>query len=310
MDKLPTNLDFLLDKEWMQVFFNKEAEKIFKKNAQITLTSVERSKSFAPESYNMFYKITMDGQPLLLRASASTIAEKETAFKVMEHLYSHGLSEAVIRVPKPYYFFREHNLMLYQDAPGLMLSDLIGEDKNAFEEKLYYCGIGLKSIHAVPVPSFSLAQPKWEFNRQKISRCVPQTDALFGSRLTESLCVTQPLKNVFCHGDFQPKNIVAGESLYVIDFNSVTLAAKELDISCFINQLEIMLKRYGDLNDFDLFYKRFLEGYGDFDQKIYDAYSYLWQIDILQALISLLEEDPNADKEQLKSAIDYWIKKF
>ena len=304
---LPQNLDFLLDQSWIEDFLKKNSEEIFGQKLNIVVTRIERSKSFAPEVYNMIYDLMMDDKSQILRASSSTLKERETTFKVMDFIYNNGFSDGSFLVPQALKFFPELNLMFYIDLDGFMMKDFINEDKNSFAEKVRGAGEALKQFHTLPIPNFSLPEMDWNIDCEKISKYAPDLIDMLGNRLSKVLEKSKNRVN-FVHGDYQLKNIILGEHLGIIDFGSSTLAEKELDIACFVTQLEIMLKRYADISNFEYLKQVFLAGYGDFDLSIYETYDYLYRFQILQALIVIYYQDSNANQKEIMDAIDYWIK--
>lgn len=306
VNRLPDNLDFLLEKEWVENFLNENSAKIFQKTYKISVKRIERSKSFAPEVFNMIYDLSLDGQPLTIRAASSTIIEKETPFKVMKFLYDHGFSDGDFLVPEPLSYFPELNLHLYKDAPGFMMKDFISEPKEAFAEKVAGAAKALKRIHQVGLPDFALEPTKWDINQEKILQYAPKLEFCLKRLLDQNLEKAQKNKTSFCHGDYQTKNIVLGEKLCIIDFGSSTIAEKELDIASFITQLEIMLKRYSDISEFDYLRQIFFDYYGEYDSETYKTYEFLYRLVIMNALTVIYEQDPNAVKEEILSAIEFW----
>lgn len=310
MNKLPEKLDFLYDKNWVEDFLNQNSQIIFKKKFSIKVIKIERSKSYAPEAFNMLYSIELNGEVKQLRASGSTLRERETTFKVMKFLYENSLIEKSFVVPQALEYFSEYNLMFYFDVSGVMLIDFITEDKEDFALKLKQAGIALKHLHSVILPDFPLLEMDWSIDAQKILKYAPDLKDMFGNRLELELEKSKSKTN-FVHGDYQLENIIWGDQLGIIDFGSSTLANKEMDLACFVTQLDVMLKRYeGNVLDFEFLKSAFLAGYGDFDLDVYKTYDYLYSLQILQALILIYEEDPNADKENILEVIKFWQNKI
>lgn len=305
-NNLPQSLDFLLDKNWMTDFFNKNSKEIFGSESKIEIIEIERSKSFAPESYAMFYKIMVDRKSMIIRASGSLLEDRFYPYHCMEFIFQNGLSDGDIQAPKPFHFFKEYNLMLYQDVPGQMLKDYISSQDENLEEMVLNSGKALNKFHQIPKPEFKVHQKKWHLDQQKIFQYAPQIKNMIDEFLDRSLKMTENRDDHLCHGDYQPKNIIISDVTYIIDFGSTSLAAKELDVACFISQLEIMLQRYGDPGQTEILKKSFFEGYGEFENELFMAYYFLYQLDIMQALIVIYEQDPNANKDEVQASINFW----
>lgn len=310
MIQLPENLDFLKDKNWIEDFLNQNSEEIFGQKFDVKIAEIERSKSFAPEVYNMLYKISLNGENRHLRASSSTLKERETTFKIMDYLHKTGFSSGKFVVPQALKFFPELNLMFYFDVPGKMMKDFIKDDKESFGLKVREAGLALRHFHEIEKPDFSLPQMDWAIDREKILKYSPDLKDIIDNKLEKNLEKAKSEAD-FCHGDYQSKNIIFGDRLAIIDFGASVFARKELDVACFLTQLEIMLKRYaGTVENFEFYKKEFIVGYGDFDRDLYDIYDYLFSFQIFQALTVIYEKDENADKNELLSSIDYWSKRI
>lgn len=310
MIQLPENLDFLKDKNWVEDFLNQNSENIFGQKFEVKVVEIERSKSFAPEVYNMLYKISLSGESRNLRASSSTLRERETTFKIMDYLYRNGFSSGEFLVPQALKFFPELNLMFYFDAPGKMMKDFIKDDKESFGLKVKEAGLALKHFHEIKKPDFLLPQMDWAIDEAKILEYAPDLKDIIDAKLEINLEKAKSEAD-FCHGDYQLKNIIFGDKVAIIDFGASVFAHKELDVACFLTQLEIMLCRYaGTVENFEFYKKEFIAVYGNFDRELYDIYDYLFSFQIFQALTVIYEKDENADKDELLSSIDYWAKRI
>lgn len=309
-NNLPTNLEFLLEKKWVNDFFNKNSEQVFGSKKNFELVRIDRAYAMSPQSYNILYQFRINEQLFSIRASSSTLASRNQTYKTLKFVYENGFSGNKITVPKPIFYFEDINLMLYQNVTGPVL---LYELKNIYEKlepKILLAAQALKKIHQLSKPGFNLSGPKWEFKIDRINRYLHKED-----KINEILInLNELLKNIstnFCHGDYQPNNLIIGEGkITIIDFGSVCLAGKELDIASFICQLETMLQRENNLQIFENLKKIFLENYGNYDKKYFEAYSFYHSLQILDSLIAFFENDPHPDKAEVSSAINHWTKKI
>ncbi len=310
-NKLPQTLDFLLDKNWIEDFFNQNVEKIIGRQAEITVKEVKRSKSYAPESFAMYYSVLVNAQETFWRVSASTKQDRFLPFQAMSFVYKNGFNEGDIRTPQPYYFFSKYNFYIYQDVSGHMLTSFLKQKDQELEKKMFKAGEVLKKFHLLPTPDFALSKLQWDFQKEKILEYAPEIKQIFEEPLTKALEKITINGKKLCHGDYQTENLIFGHLTYLIDFGSVVTAHKEADIASFISQLAVMLKRFGDINDFDNLSKSFFDGYGaDFENEFFESYCFLYRLQILQALIIMYEVDPTVDKEEIKQTIEFLYNKI
>lgn len=308
-NNLPQNLDCLLDKNWVESFLTKNSQKIFDEPKSIQVLKIERSKSFAPESFAMFYEITANYEKIFLRASASTSQDRSLPFAVMTYIYNHGFNAGDFQVSKPLAYFEDLNLMFYLNLGGRMFRDVLS-DQTDLTGETFKIGQALKKLHSLPQNNLVSSHHVWSFNNEKILSYCPEMSDVIIRNQNNSLEKIETNKYFFCHGDFQPENIVISDKIFIIDFGSVVAENRELDIACFVSQLDIMLKRYGNPDYFETLKKSFLTGYGDYDQTLFDCYYQLYDFEILQALIAIYEEDPNINKEKILNVINYWHTKM
>jgi len=309
MIQLPENLDFLKDKNWVEDFLNQNSENIFGQKFEVKVLEIERSKSFAPEVYNMLYKIDLGGEDRSLRASSSTIRERETTFKIMDYLYKTGFSSGEFVVPQALKFFPELNLMFYFDLEGSTLKNLINKENDVLVDYVRRAGLALKKMHAVPVPNFPIGEYHWAIEKEKILKYAPDLRNIIENNLNQKINETKD-NSFLCHGDYQLENVLIGKSFGIIDFGASTLACKELDIACFVVQLEVMLQRFSTVDKFDSLKTAFLDAYGEFNKNIYMTHDFLFRLQVMFALIIMFEKDLGVNKIEIKNTIDYWTKRI
>lgn len=309
-NSLPLNLDFLLSKEWVNDFFHKNYEKIFGFKKEFQITRIDRAYAMAPQSYNMLYQLQDDEQLYSIRASSSTLVSRSQTYRILKFVYENGFSGKEISVPKPIYYFEDINLMLYQNVTGEVLLYELKKTQEELAPKILLVAKALKKIHQLPKPDFNLDGPKWEFKIDRIDRYLHEKD-----KIEKIIAKTNNALDgdsvVFCHGDYQPNNLIVGDGkITVIDFGSACLANKELDLASFICQIETMLLRSENLSIFENLKKIFFENYGNYDKNYFNDYSFYYCLQILDSLIAFFDNDPNPDKTEVSTAIDYWSKKI
>lgn len=281
------DLNFLLNKEKIQLFLSDNVKDLFGGNFSIEVLELERANTYNSRSYNVFYKVKINDQIHNIRVSASLDFSKQKEFQILSYIYSHGFNDGKIQVPKPLEFFNEFNLFFYESMPGKTLVSNL-KNKDFLNKKIDLIAKALKKFHTLPKPNFELWNPEKILNYKDFERWALYK---FYPNLTKSIDkIIKPLKkriyqqksDDFCHGDYQPTNlIVYNEKIFILDFGTSCLLDREYDISNFINQLEIMLKRYGDITIYDSLKNKFLSEYGCFNLEKFDLYSAMIQLRIL-----------------------------
>lgn len=281
------DLGFLLDKEQAQSFLMANVKDIFGIATSLEILELERAYTYNNRAYNVFYKIKIGDQVKDIRASASLDLPKEKEFKILSFIYNHGFDSGEILVPKPLAFFKDHNLFFYESLPGkTFIFDL--KNKDLLDTKIRFAAKALKKLHNLPKPDFEL----WNVDNFLNYKDFEGWDLFkFYPNLAKSLNeIVLPLKEKiyqqksddFCHGDYQPANLIFfDDKIFILDFGTVCLLDREYDIASFINQLEIMLKRYGDIAIFENLKKEFLTEYGDFNMEKFDLYTAMLHLRIL-----------------------------
>lgn len=293
-----TQADNFLDKDWVKDFFNQNALNIFGEQQKVIVNQIKRSKNLNPTSYNILYDLMVGGEQLFVRASTSTKYDVDYSFKTMELLYNHGFNTGDIQVPRPYVFFDEFNLMFYKDVPGEIFKKSLNDDIAVLIKKVKMSALALKKIHSVEKLDYHVWDHDWGYNNEKIIANFKELGAKLPVMRKELLDIVRAdSKPCLCHGDFQPDNIVFNEDkLYVIDFGSVTLADRELDIASFIIKIKTMLPVNGDSSNFESLKAEFLNSYGDFDKQKFKAYTALYSLRILNSFLEFPDYENN--KEQ------------
>jgi len=306
---LPKNLDFLLNQEWVEEFFTRNSEKIFQvANAKIEVLYINRAFNMAPQSYIMFYNLKVNGQEQKIRASSSTLVSRSRTFEIMQYIYSYGFNDKNIGSPEPICYFKDLNLMLYHNITGMPLLYLL-EEKIDHSPSIILAAKAIKKIHQIPPPTFDLPEPQWDMNLKRISKYFDRVK--IEKKITKIKINLNRFQKVFCHGDFQPNNLIVKEQkMTVIDFGSVRLAPPEFDLASFATQLEIMLYRAGSYNQFETLKNLFLNEYDIFDHQCFFGYSFYHSLFILDSLIAFFEDDPNPDKSEVSNAIRFWNNKI
>lgn len=298
---------FILNQERMSEFFNDHSQKIFGANKNIKIINIKRSHTFNIETYNILYSLNVDDKRINIRASYSTQADRGVNYQILSYLFNHGFNKGNILVARPYVFFPEYNIIFYENIPGQTFMYELNDNLDNLQDRMKIIAQAIKKIHALPIPSFALWPQIWDVNQSAISQYYPNL-AMEIDKIQQN--IFQELKKTksksLCHGDFQPNNLIFYKNnLYLIDFGSVCVSDKELDVASFVIQLKIMLKKFGNILNFEPLKENFLSEYGEFDIKKFNLYSILLSLRILDFFIVF----PKAENNQERIPFGYQLVK-
>ncbi|MGA2666871.1 MAG: phosphotransferase [Patescibacteria group bacterium] len=299
-------IDFLLDKNQAEKFFTQNSQKIFEKEGAVEILEIKRSETYNPDSFNIFYRLRVEGVEMAVRGSASIEASEETEFKALQWCYEHGLNSGNILAPKPLGYFEEYNLMFYENVSGNFLLESLGESFEELAIKVTFCAQALRKFHSLPKPNFHLWNASAlfhcnEYEKRHLERYFPK----FGRKVNTVLEVIksevdQKTSASLCHGDFQPTNIIINqEKFYILDYGLTSFLDKEYDLVNFINQLRVMLKRFGRFENFEKLKETFLSNYGPSDPEKFQLYNLLSNIRILTTFSLTNLKMGGADQEYM-----------
>lgn len=288
MNKMSVDLNFLLDKEKVEEFINQISQDLFGSPDHIEITEISRTATYNKSSFNVLYKIKVDGNKKEIRVSASQQISKKANFQLLKFIYENGFDSGEFLIAKPLGYFEDFNLMFYENIQGKPLISELATSLSELVLKVKLCAQMLKKIHGLPKPEISLWDANNFFEFKELERGALQNYyPKIATKLDDILVnikkkIDSDKTTVFCHGDFQPSNLIINQDeIYVLDFDLVSLLDKEYDIANFISQLRIMTKRFGNFENFKTLEKEFLFNYGQYDLEKYNYYEALVDIRIL-----------------------------
>lgn len=288
MNPTTNDLNFLLDKDKVEKFLNEKAQVLFGAPDRVEILEIKRTATYNKSSYNVLYRIKISEEVQEIRASASEQLSKKANFQLLEFIYQHGFDAGNLLIAKPLGYFEDENVMFYENIEGKPLMIELTEDKNVLIPKIKLCAGILKKMHGLPKPEVDLWDANNFFEFKKLERGALQIYYPEVARQLDNLISqirTKIDKNKtlsFCHGDYNPNNLIINrDKIYVLDFDLVSFIDKEYDLANFVDQLQIMTKRFGNFENFETFKKEFLISYGDYDVDKYNLYDALVNLRIL-----------------------------
>jgi len=294
--------NFLLDRDKAEEFLNQHSAEIFGNEAKIKINELKRSNTYNPEAFNILYDLQVGKSQLHMRASTSQVFSKEHDYNVMLYLREHGFSEGDFTIPSALAFLREENLLFYENLRGERLSDFLAKGYLEIESEIKGCAALAKKFHLVEKPTFGLFDSALFFRNfrfNEVNAKFPQAQDL-GKIVQEIMCNLPQANQTFCHGDFNPNNILLDNGkISLIDFGLTTIFHKEVDLASFLTHLRLMLGRESD--HFANLKDAFLKEYGAFDEKILQMLMILIDIRLLE--ISIIFQDAHYDSDFLYNSL-------
>ncbi len=111
------------------------------------------SPFWAKESCLARYKISFGEKIKILRGSAKINSSHKKVWKIMKYLYSAGFDEGDFLIAKPIDFVAESNLILYEEAPGAPLGEILSHPNLEEQKIIIYLektAQWLRKLHNVP----------------------------------------------------------------------------------------------------------------------------------------------------------------
>ena len=239
-----------LDKTFIQKLFERKKKLFFPSiKEEISAIEIERtSPVWAKGTCLVRYKILFDNKnQKIVRGTARTHKSKKATFDLMKYLYRNSFSKGDLRIAKPLDFIPSYNLLLYGEAPGVTLIEVIEkENGKKVETILKNTARWLVKLHNLSFDNRKF--PKAIFNGflgyknifQKIERYMPE--------LKKDLPPLNKLKFVnqiwrdrktLIHNDFYPGNSVSdGKNIFGIDFDRAGSGPFLMDLATFYGALE------------------------------------------------------------------------
>ena len=273
---------FLLDQKEAQDFLNQNAERIFGSTAKIELISIERSKTYNPEAFNILYHIKRDSQEEDLRVSTSETLSKEPNFNVLSFLFNNGFSEKPFFVARPVAYLKPENILFYENVVGQKFADLLDQGNTRLRSLTQLFAKLARKIHSLEKPTFALFNSSKffaEYKTELIIQNFPELENLNNvlDQIKTKLAEGKP--ETFCHGDFNPNNFVLNnDKIYLIDFDLSCIFYPEHDLASYLTHLRMMLNNLDKIDVFTELRQTFLSEYQYYDEE---------RLMILMALLDL-----------------------
>lgn len=211
----------------------------------------------------LFSKKAGGEEKLEIVCSAHSNEPREVVFKVLSFLWSSGLADAEIVLPRPLFYSPEFNGSFYRAIAGKNLLNFIKENDRAKTERMIPQAARLLArLHSLALP---LDLSIFSDDNRSLRHVVPGRDLIireikerFNGKFVddiasfyekfiveEELFFNNQQQRWLIHGDAHPENIIAvgGHKIGVIDFTDFCPADYARDLGAFLQQLEYKIIR-------------------------------------------------------------------
>jgi thiamine kinase-like enzyme len=289
LEKKMINYDFLTNRNLVEVFLNKNRDRIFGDLEPVKVLSVNRSHTYNHEAYNVLLEVERKNKQFI-RVSANESLSKAHDFRIMSFFYQ-SFKEKPFFCPKPLALLEPENILFYENAEGKKFTDYLDADITELKRVVSLLARLARRVHNLAKPNFKLFDPQQLFLKYDILSLEKEFPELSGE-LTGIINQNQALiaaesDFTLCHGDFNPNNfLVDNENIFVIDFDLTCFFHQELDLASFLTHLRMMLAQRKRLEIYEELEVDFLENYGDFDAKKLAALILLLDLRLLEISIN------------------------
>jgi aminoglycoside phosphotransferase (APT) family kinase protein len=214
------------------------------------------SKKVTLAKYELTYT-NAEGQKhtLILRGSAGPDKKRLKAYQLVKKLRESSFSTGVFTVPRPYGYFPELGMFLYENVAGQSMLQAF-EANVPNHEALIQSGIDwLIKYHDSNPKNIPGTEFNWDLDREGFQKLVKNLETKFSAqaeRITKTVALLEaqereildPRSFSLVHGDYQPNNIIfSDKQTVVIDFNDAFLFDELFDLAYFLTQTHYMFRR-------------------------------------------------------------------
>lgn len=239
-----------LNKNFIQNFFDKKRKFFFPSNQseifdlRIKKTSPDWAKDDCKVKYEIIFK---DGTQKNIRGTANAKTSKRPIWQIINHLYFNGFGVNELRVTKPLAYLSDINLLLYEEAPGITLTELI-EKQNEIKigEALKTSVRWLAKLHDLNLKGTKIRKAQLvnlsDYKKlfRKIEKLIPELkkDIIPQEKLTFIGKIRRGEKTLI-HNDFCPGNIIVNsKNIIIIDFDRSGIGPFWTDVASLYNALD------------------------------------------------------------------------
>ena len=185
------------------------------------------------------------GREKIIRGTAKIDFSRKNIWKTMQNIYFSGFNKGGLTSPLPVGYIEEINLLLYEEAPGISLTEAFEENKEEAESKIIEAAKWLVKLHSLPIKNFKKAVFLGKDGYLKIFKKIKKQIPSLEKDLPSNSCLDvieqawkKGKRNVI-HNDFYPGNaIFSGNGFCGIDFDRTGTGPFLMDLASMSGALE------------------------------------------------------------------------
>ena len=226
-----------LDKEFILNSFKKN--NLFKDKEISKLEIKKISPDWAKESCLVRYKIIFkDSEENIIRGTAKLDFSRKKVWETMQMIYSLDFNNGKLLSPKPLLYSEDINLLLYEEAKGTPLVNIIENKEKNIKKAIIFSAKWLSKLHLLPIDNFKKATFIGKDNYLKIFNDIAKKERSILKEIPSSNILNLIEKewkkgeSVVIHNDFYPGNAIFEKDIfYGIDFDKTGKGPFLMDIA-------------------------------------------------------------------------------
>ena len=260
---LPKKYHFLVNKKFISKFFEKK--KFFQKEIKIEKINPNSVEMAGVLKIFINYLISLDMEKKTLQAIYRFGGSKSQEFQVLRYLSDYKFKNSHFLIPRPLFYFKKEKVLLYENVPGIPLSDLpVKKTLSLLKNKISLFVNSLVSLQKTNPPA-----PKYNFKKDEIKakkfeieflKFLPESRDLIKKTILEifekkKFYLTKNIPPFFTHNDLTLGNLIWQKdynpptthknSLGLIDFSESCYQDPLTDLGTFLAQLDYLDFRLG-----------------------------------------------------------------
>jgi aminoglycoside phosphotransferase (APT) family kinase protein len=192
---------------------------------------------------------------LILRGSSGPDNKRGKAYRLVKKLRASSFSSGQFVVPRPFGYFPELGLFLYENVKGQSLLQAFESGGDNYKELIQASIDWLIKYHDSNPRDIPDTEFDWKLDRGGFKMLIQNLEEKFSAqseRINKTVTLLEkreheildPENFRLVHGDYQPNNIIfSGQQTAVIDFNDAFLFDELFDLAYFLTQTHYMFRR-------------------------------------------------------------------
>lgn len=253
----------IIDEKIMEEFFKANLNLFENSKRLISLKIFQHDPSLviSHEATLVKYRLELETddnetQIIILRGSSDPKEKRLNSYKILKSLRENGFDQGHFVVPKPFGYFPELKLLLYENYGAVSLMQRFQSGQNHYLEKIQSSLDWLAAFHSNKPKNIEDLKFDGELEKTEMEHLIaglckkfPAEQESIKSARARLEAIEKNLLDAksftLVHGDFQPNNILIGDGqISVIDFNDAAVYEELFDLAYFSTQTKYIYRRF------------------------------------------------------------------